>query len=93
MSALRKALPSTVRELRLFGCQTGPGSAGLRAFISSTYPSLKAANPDLPVLIREARGTPARAFVRGERGAEKQVSLEGLTSAEEVERKIASLVV
>ncbi|GAA6030983.1 hypothetical protein JCM8097_008968 [Rhodosporidiobolus ruineniae] len=92
MSALRKALPSTVRELRLFGCQQGQGSEGLRQFIKTSYAAVKSANPDLPVLIREARGTPARGFVRFERGVEKQVSLEGVMSAEEVERKIASLI-
>ncbi|POY75886.1 hypothetical protein BMF94_0969 [Rhodotorula taiwanensis] len=92
MSALRKALPAAVRELRIFGCQQSPSSEGVRAFIKSAYPSVKSANPDLPILIREARGTPARGFVRFERGVEKQVSLEGVSSAEEVERKIASLL-
>ena len=37
---------------------------GDRQFIQSTYPSLKKSNPDLPILIREANGTPARAFAR-----------------------------
>ncbi|GAA6049972.1 hypothetical protein JCM3770_007075 [Rhodotorula araucariae] len=92
MSALRKALPQAVRELRLFGCQQSPASEGVRAFIRTAYPAVKAANPDLPILIREARGTPARGFVRFERGLEKQVSLEGVSSAEEVERKIAALL-
>ncbi|GAA6018085.1 hypothetical protein JCM10207_006076 [Rhodosporidiobolus poonsookiae] len=92
MSLLRKALPSTVRELRLFGCQQSQGSAGVRAFIQQSYTAVKSANPDLPILIREASGTPARGFVRFERGVEKQVSLEGVSSAEEVERKIASLI-
>ncbi|BGP34725.1 hypothetical protein JCM10296v2_006547 [Rhodotorula toruloides] len=92
MSALRKALPAAVRELRLFGCQQSPGSEGVRAFIRSSYPQIKSANPDLPILIREASGTPARGFVRFERGVEKQVSLEGASSAEEVEKKIASLL-
>ena len=95
MSALRKALPQTVRELRLFGCQQSPASSGVRsvsssalpctlpiplepeltdehrhrhparsAFIQSSYPAVKQANPDLPILIREAHGTPARGFVR-----------------------------
>ncbi|KAG9088177.1 hypothetical protein FRC06_002191 [Ceratobasidium sp. 370] len=64
MSAFTKAFPKAVRELRLLGCQTGAGSAGLREFIASTYPSIKSANPNLPVLIREAQGTPARVFVR-----------------------------
>ena len=34
------------------------------AFITDVYPALKSKNPDLPVLIREASGTPPRAFVR-----------------------------
>lgn len=35
-----------------------------RQFISNTYPTLKQHNPDLPILIREAKGTPARVFAR-----------------------------
>ena len=35
-----------------------------RQFILSAYPVLKKHNPDLPVMIREAHGTPARAFAR-----------------------------
>lgn len=30
MSALRKALPAAVRELRIFGCQQSPSSEGVR---------------------------------------------------------------
>lgn len=30
----------------------------------NTYESFKKANPDLPIMIREAKGTPARAFAR-----------------------------
>ena len=35
-----------------------------RQFVVSSYPTLKQHNPDLPILIREAQGTPARAFAR-----------------------------
>ena len=35
-----------------------------RQFIVSKYPVIKKHNPDLPVLIREATGTPARVFAR-----------------------------
>ncbi|KAK4055430.1 hypothetical protein OIO90_003268 [Microbotryomycetes sp. JL221] len=90
--SLRSALGPAVKELRVFGCQSSAGSAGVRAFIQSSYPHVKKANPDLPILIREALGTPARAFARFERGVEKAVSLEGVKSAEEVEQKIASLI-
>ncbi|ORY41753.1 thioredoxin-like protein [Leucosporidium creatinivorum] len=92
MSALRSALPKTLRELRLVGCQQSPASAGVRAFIKSSYPAVKKANPELPILIREALGTPARAFARFERGVEKVVLLDGVSSAEEVEKKIAELI-
>ena len=36
----------------------------LRQFIATTYPVLKQHNPDLPILIRQAKGTPARVFAR-----------------------------
>lgn len=35
-----------------------------RQFITTQYPVLKQHNPDLPILIREAKGTPARVFAR-----------------------------
>lgn len=35
-----------------------------RKFILANYPTIKKHNPDLPVLIREASGTPARVFAR-----------------------------
>ena len=35
-----------------------------RQFITSHYPTLKKHNPDLPILIRQAKGTPARVFAR-----------------------------
>jgi len=35
-----------------------------RQFVLARYKSIKQQNPDLPVLIREATGTPARAFAR-----------------------------
>ena len=41
-----------------------PALVRSREFITSTYPSMKQANPDLPILIRQAKGTPARVFAR-----------------------------
>lgn len=43
---------------------TGLTSLVGRQFIKIAYPAVKSANPDLPILIREAAGTPARAFAR-----------------------------
>ncbi|CAG7855062.1 SubName: Full=Probable nadh-ubiquinone oxidoreductase 10.5 kDa subunit {ECO:0000313/EMBL:CCA75570.1} [Serendipita indica DSM 11827] len=100
--SLNAVLSPALREIRLLFCQTGTASAGTRAnalkrdwlsrhFVLSAYPLIKKNNPDLPVLIREAQGTPARAFARFERGVERHVELEGL-SAEQVEQKVTDLL-
>ncbi|KAK2459992.1 hypothetical protein APHAL10511_007998 [Amanita phalloides] len=86
-----RAFSPALREIRILCSQSGSASAGTRQFILSQYPIIKKHNPDLPVLIREASGTPARAFARFERGVEKHVELEDL-SATEVEAKIARLL-
>ncbi|PPQ73511.1 hypothetical protein CVT26_010333 [Gymnopilus dilepis] len=86
-----KAFSPALRELRFIFSQTGPASAGTRQFVVSKYPVIKKHNPDLPVLIREATGTPARVFARFERGVERHVELENL-SAPEVEAKVSQLL-
>ncbi|TFK37118.1 thioredoxin-like protein [Crucibulum laeve] len=86
-----KAFSPALREIRILCSQTGQASAGTRQFIVSKYPSIKQNNPDLPVLIREASGTPARVFARFERGVEKHVELDNL-SASDVESKVAQLL-
>ncbi|KAF8321938.1 uncharacterized protein EI90DRAFT_3146417 [Cantharellus anzutake] len=91
MSAFSKALSPAVREIRVLFCQTSPASAGTRDFILSAYPTLKKANPDLPILIREARGTPARVFARFERGMEKHIELDDL-KVSDVQSKVATLL-
>ena len=80
MSSFAKALSPALREIRILCCQTAHASAGTRyvhkgplsarntnyrsQFVVSEYPVIKKHNPDLPVLIREAAGTPARVFAR-----------------------------
>ncbi|KAI0666455.1 NADH dehydrogenase alpha subcomplex subunit 2 [Trametes maxima] len=91
MSTFAKALSPAVREIRILCCQSGAASAGTRQFITSHYPTLKQHNPDLPILIREAKGTPARIFARFERGLEKHVEVEGLSSSD-VASKISQLL-
>ncbi|KAK7436698.1 hypothetical protein VKT23_018953 [Stygiomarasmius scandens] len=86
-----KAFSPALRELRILCSQTGPQSAGTRQFILNRYAAIKDLNPDLPVLIREANGTPARVFARFERGVEKHAELENL-SVSEVESKVAQLI-
>ncbi|PAV17692.1 NADH dehydrogenase alpha subcomplex subunit 2 [Pyrrhoderma noxium] len=91
MSSLTKALSPSIREIRLLLCQSSQASSGLRQFIHATYPKLKQANPHLPILIREANGTPARAFARFEYGVEKHIDLNDLT-AKDVEQKLTQLL-
>ncbi|GJJ77112.1 NADH dehydrogenase (ubiquinone) 1 alpha subcomplex subunit 2 [Entomortierella parvispora] len=81
----------SLKELRVHFCQTGSASNGIRQFIASNYTAVKAANPNLPILIREAKGAEAKIFARFEHGVEKKVSLDGL-SAKEIEQKLATLV-
>ncbi|WOO78872.1 NADH dehydrogenase [ubiquinone] 1 alpha subcomplex subunit 2 [Vanrija pseudolonga] len=85
-----KQLPKAVKELRLHLCQTSPASAGVRQWISASYPALKASNPDVKVLIREAQGVSPRAFVRFERGVESQTGLDNF-SANDVNAALAKL--
>ncbi|KAF8132434.1 NDUFA2, NADH ubiquinone oxidoreductase 10.5kD subunit [Boletus edulis] len=91
MSSFAKALSPALREIRILCCQSAQASAGTRQFIVSEYPFIKKHNPDLPVLIREATGTPARVFARFERGVEKHVELDDLSSSE-VASKVAQLL-
>ncbi|KAI0711680.1 NADH dehydrogenase, alpha subcomplex, subunit 2 [Earliella scabrosa] len=86
MSSFAKALSPAVREIRILCCQTGAASAGTRQFITTHYPTLKQHNPDLPILIRQAKGTPARVFARFELGVERNVEVEGLSSSDVASR-------
>ncbi|EPS94322.1 NADH dehydrogenasealpha subcomplex subunit 2 [Fomitopsis schrenkii] len=86
-----KALSPALREVRILCCQTGPASAGTRQFIASTYPVLKQHNPDLPIMIREAKGTPARVFARFERGVERHVEVDNLPE-KDVASRVAQLL-
>lgn len=46
-----------------------------RQFVVSNYPSIKSSNPDVKLLVREASGVEAKAFVRF---GKSQVSLKDL---------------
>ncbi|ORZ39664.1 putative nadh-ubiquinone oxidoreductase 10.5 kDa subunit [Catenaria anguillulae PL171] len=80
-ASLRAPFSAAIKELRIQLCQSSQGSAGVRSFLSKSYPDIKKANPTLPILIREARGTEARAFARYDMGVERKISLEGLDEA------------
>ncbi|KIY69417.1 NADH dehydrogenase, alpha subcomplex, subunit 2 [Cylindrobasidium torrendii FP15055 ss-10] len=89
--SLAKAFSPALRELRILCCSSGLASAGTRQFVVAKYPMIKQFNPDLPILIREATGTPARVFARFERGRETHVELDGLSAAE-VEARVSQLL-
>ncbi|KAG0164867.1 hypothetical protein DFQ28_010267 [Apophysomyces sp. BC1034] len=86
MSAFGKGL----RELRVHFCQTSPASNGLREFITKNYTSIKKANPELPILIREASGAEARVFARFDKGVERKVVLQN-ASAQDIQKTLAEL--
>lgn len=43
---------------------SGPLFSYDRQFVASNYAAVKAANPNLPILVREAKGAEARIFAR-----------------------------
>ncbi|PAV79228.1 hypothetical protein WR25_23906 [Diploscapter pachys] len=66
---------TALRELRVHFCQLSPASAGVRDFIANDYVPMKKANPDVPILIREASGIVPRIWARYEHGVEKNVEV------------------
>lgn len=90
-SMLSKAFPSAVKEVRLHFSPNSASSTGARQFLASHYKSIKASNPNLPFLVREAQGVPARLFVRLERGTERNAELSNLGS-EAIARKLLDLM-
>lgn len=60
-------LSKAVREVRFLLPQT---ASTLKTFVQQTYPALKAQNPHLPVLIREAQGVQPTVVLRLQNGAE-----------------------
>ncbi|CAO3634966.1 unnamed protein product [Mucor hiemalis] len=90
MSALKSQLKG-LKELRLQFCQTSPSSSGLRDFVAKSYVNMKQANPELPILVREASGIEARAFARFDKGVERKVILQN-ASAQDIENTLAQLV-
>jgi len=54
-------------------------------------PGHQAANPLLPILVREAPGAEARLVARFAKGAERSVSVQGAASAADVERALQEL--
>ncbi|NWT12120.1 NDUA2 dehydrogenase, partial [Vireo altiloquus] len=80
-----------LRELRIHLCQRSAGSRGVREFIEQHYVTLKKANPDFPILIRECSGIQPKLWARYEFGKEKSIPLNNL-SVDEVGKALESVV-
>ncbi|PHH87731.1 hypothetical protein CDD83_8474 [Cordyceps sp. RAO-2017] len=87
----RYAFTRSLKELRFLFCQTSEHSAAVRSFLARAYPTMKKNNPDTPILLREAAGSPPRIFARYEFGNEKQQPLDGL-SDKQIEDAVTGLV-
>ncbi|KAM9788258.1 NADH dehydrogenase [ubiquinone] 1 alpha subcomplex subunit 2 [Neosynchiropus ocellatus] len=88
---LGSTLSRNLREIRVHLCQTSAASQGAREFVEQHYVSLKRANPEFPILIRECSGVQARVWARYDHGKEQSVSVENL-SADQVAASLQSLV-
>jgi len=86
-----KALSTAMQELRIHMCQTSAASKGARDFVMGSYAEIKKANPEFPILVREASGTEAKLIARYDFGAEKAVSVQGLDAAG-VTKKLQELI-
>ncbi|NXH70703.1 NDUA2 dehydrogenase, partial [Hydrobates tethys] len=62
-----------------------------RDFIEQHYVTLKKANPDFPILIRECSGVQPKLWARYEFGKEKSVLLNNLT-VDEVAKALENIV-
>lgn len=72
-------LSKAVREVRFLLPQA---TSTLKTFVAKTYPTLKAQNPHLPVLIREAQGVQPTVVLRLQNGTEVVKHVETFTDKE-----------
>ncbi|XP_062867387.1 NADH dehydrogenase [ubiquinone] 1 alpha subcomplex subunit 2 [Trichomycterus rosablanca] len=80
-------LSKNLREIRLHFCQNQPSSQGVRDFVRDHYVTLKKANPEFPILIRECSGVQPRLWTRYAFGKEQKVALDNMT-AEQVAKAL-----
>ncbi|TRY60051.1 hypothetical protein DNTS_010093 [Danionella cerebrum] len=73
-------LSKNLREIRLHICQVSPASQGARDFIEQHYVTLKKANPNFPILIRECSGVQPVLWARYGYGVEQSFSLENMNA-------------
>ncbi|KAJ3026879.1 UNVERIFIED_CONTAM: hypothetical protein HDU68_004892 [Siphonaria sp. JEL0065] len=81
----------SLKEVRIHVSQNSVGSKGARSFILNQYAAIKAANPSVPILVREAQNVEARVFGRYANGVERKIILENLDESS-VSNKIQQIV-
>ncbi|XP_006034212.1 NADH dehydrogenase [ubiquinone] 1 alpha subcomplex subunit 2 [Alligator sinensis] len=85
------SLGRSLKEIRIHLCQRSPGSQGARDFIDQHYVTLKKANPDFPILIRECLEVKPKLWARYEFGREKCVPLNNL-NVDQVAQALENIV-
>ncbi|KAF4077233.1 hypothetical protein AMELA_G00205620 [Ameiurus melas] len=89
--AIGSNLSKNLREIRLHFCQTSFGSQGARDFVQQHYVTLKKANPEFPILIRECSGVQPRLWARYALGKEQSFPLDNM-SADQVAKVLENAV-
>ncbi|XP_048850753.1 NADH dehydrogenase [ubiquinone] 1 alpha subcomplex subunit 2 [Brienomyrus brachyistius] len=89
--AIGSNLGRNIREVRLHFCQTSPASQGARDFVEQHYVTLKKANPEFPILIRECSGVKPKLWARFEFGKESSVALDNM-NMDQVAKALEGLV-
>ncbi|XP_030649722.1 NADH dehydrogenase [ubiquinone] 1 alpha subcomplex subunit 2 [Chanos chanos] len=84
-------LARNLREVRLHFCQTSPASLGARDFVEQHYVTLKKANPEFPILIRECSGVRPKLWARYDYGKEQSVALDNM-SVDQVAKALETVV-
>ncbi|XP_053253418.1 NADH dehydrogenase [ubiquinone] 1 alpha subcomplex subunit 2 [Podarcis raffonei] len=84
-------LSRNLKELRIHLCQRSPASQGVRDFIKQHYVTLKKANPDFPILIRECSDVQPKLWARYAFGREKSVPLNNL-NVDQVAKALENVV-
>ncbi|XP_019390327.1 PREDICTED: NADH dehydrogenase [ubiquinone] 1 alpha subcomplex subunit 2 [Crocodylus porosus] len=85
------SLGRSLKEIRIHLCQRSPSSQGVRDFIEQHYVTLKKANPDFPILIRECSEVQPKLWARYEFGRERCVPLNNL-NVDQVAQALENIV-
>ncbi|XP_003219940.1 NADH dehydrogenase [ubiquinone] 1 alpha subcomplex subunit 2 [Anolis carolinensis] len=85
-------LGRNLKEIRIHLCQRSPASQGVRDFIEQHYVSLKKANPEFPILIRECSDVQPKLWARYAFGRERSVPLNNL-NVDQVAKALENVVI